>query len=193
MGPIVVPFKPDPRPLHHAIGASRTIIDAAHEDARKLREETRENLARLLPHVRARTRSQARKEGIQEGANELLKLASELQAQFTIKVEHARAELIRIALLVAEQVIGREAYEPSAVAERVDRELTLLLEQTAVQIRISPEDSKAREILASRHPTLPCIFDDTVSKGGAKIDTVAGQIEIDLNARMDSVRGALLG
>lgn len=176
---------------------AQAILDAAAEEASRIREEAR----RVLEGAKAE-RTAAIKKGYAEGESKGL-------AQVTEKLLHleqlrerffaeAEAEVIKLVLEIAEKVIGRIAAENPELIRSVVRQA---LERTLgdrITVSVHPDDYRA--LMAGDHEfkdvvdrTKRLLFreDDGVSKGGCVVETEVGTIDARIETQLEAIRKAL--
>ncbi len=113
----------------------------------------------------------------------------------------SEAELRRLAVRIAEKVLGRElALSADAVVDVVRTALHAARSRREITVRVSPEDLEAvragrprlLEVL-SRHPELVIRGDESVTRGGCLIDTEVGTIDARLEVQLAAIERALCG
>jgi type III secretion protein L len=186
-----LPTRPASRILR-AADAERWIdgyafIEAAREEARRVRDESAEWL------------QQARDEGFerarQEGAEQVALLLAQTSARVDEYLAGLEASLAELALGIARQVMG-ELDEPERVlrctaqalsAFRQDQALSLFVPQAEVEgLRRRIADGP----LALR--SLNVEGDEQLEPGQARLVSPAGSVELGLEAQLENLRRALL-
>lgn len=152
-----------------------------------------------------RIREEARREGFEVGRQEGLAAVTELlaraRAAATRREEEAEPELRRLAVAIAEKILGRElALSSEAVVDVVRTALRAARARREITIRVHPDDVSAvlaaRERLArelARPADLAVIADGEVGRGGCVIDTEVGAIDARLEVQLAAIERALVG
>jgi type III secretion protein L len=186
-----LPTRPASRILR-AADAARWIdgyafVEAAREEARRVREESAEWL------------QQAREEGFerarQEGAEQVAALLAQTSARVNEYLGGLEASLAELALGIARQVVGElDEHErllrctaQALSAFRQDQALSLLVPHSEVEgLRRRLADGP----LALR--SLNIEGDEQLERGQARLVSPAGSVELGLEAQLDNLRRALL-
>ena len=195
------------RPM--AVRPSRPgVVDAevydAHQKAREIIEQAERQAAQLLHSVKVERDAfvaRAREEGRQEGlghATEIVLLARRKRLSL---VADAEQDIVRLALAVAEKIIGRSL--------ELDRELTLSVVAQAIEsvrnqrelvVRVNPQDAELlrtsrRKLmdLIGRTKEIAVREDPEVERGGCVIETENGTVDAQLRTQLQAIEQVLLG
>jgi flagellar biosynthesis/type III secretory pathway protein FliH len=167
----------------------------AHEEARRIVEGAQAELARL--------RDQARQEGFAAGRQEGLASVTELlvraRAEVARKSDESEPGLRRLAVRIAEKVLGAELrQDPAAVVAVVRTALAAARGRRELVIRVHPDDvaamTGARPRLAealARHAELVVRGDTSIARGGCLIDSEVGTIDGRLDVQLAAIERAL--
>ena len=156
-----------------------------------------------------RLRSEAYDEGLQTGqedgllrgqaeidrlSSEIVALLDSLSAQRTEVYTRLEAEVVELAVAVAEQVIGAEVTErPELVKKRVSEAVSDLLARESVKVRLHPLDVVLCENILERLEDqyelgrLTLIADDTISRGGCLVDTAVEQVDARIESQLGEI------
>jgi flagellar biosynthesis/type III secretory pathway protein FliH len=150
-------------------------------------------------------RAEARREGLAAGREEGLAQLTELLLKARVAAaamgEGATADLKRLAVRIAEKILGRElATSPEAIVDVVRAALDAARARKELVVRVHPEDAAA---IQSSHPRLATALlpnavlavrgDADVPRGGCQIDTEVGTIDARLEVQLAAIERALLG
>lgn len=164
---------------------------------------------RLLADAEAQVdaaRQQARREGHDAGRAEGLAAVTELlvaaRAAAGRREDEAGPELRRLAVRIAEKILGRElAASPEAtVVDLVRTALETARARRQLVVKVHPDDAaavtEARPRLAAAlaaNAVLTVRPDATIPRGGCQIDTEVGTIDARLDAQLAAIERALIG
>lgn len=122
------------------------------------------------------------------------------ESQREAMVEDARIGAVRLALAVAERVIGRAiAADPSPIAAQVEAVLRALARPSALTISVHPADEEAvrtalpglaGRIAAAKSVTV--VADDALDRGACVARTAGGVIDASVGVQLDRIAAALL-
>lgn len=176
---------------------AQAILDAAAEEAARIREEAR----RVLEGTKAE-RDAAVKRGYAEGESKGLGLVTEkllelkrLRERF---FENAEPEVIKLVTEIAEKVIGRIAAENQEIIRSVVHQALERALGDRITVSVHPDDY--RTLMAGEHEfkdvidrTRRLLFreDDGVSKGGCIVETEVGTIDARIETQLAAIRKAL--
>lgn len=222
--------QPEPRPQglaasdspsDYLVDAAR-VLEVAQAQASRLMGSARERAVELVAEVERRTSErldQARREAEEAGYEEGLRRGREeglQQAQAVVEKLEALAQqvvrlreellslheedVVKLALAVAEKVIGRVSEEDQELAAQTVRHL---LAQVAgareIRIRVHPDDlpqvephQEAWKRLVEGTRTLAIVADDRVAPGGALVETEFGAIDSGIESRFREAGEALM-
>ncbi|MEG5266161.1 FliH/SctL family protein [Pseudomonas sp. JDS28PS106] len=162
-------------------------VDAAHEQARQIREQSQQ----WLEQARAEGFEKAR----QEGAEQQALLLAQTSAHVNDYLAGLEASLAELALGIARQVLGEmnererllRCTAQALSAFRQDQQLSLLVPRTEVEglrQRIAQEPGALRDLNIEG--------DDQLQSGQARLVSPAGSVELGLEEQLDNLRRALL-
>lgn len=162
-------------------------VDAAHEQARQIREQSQQ----WLEQARAEGFEKAR----QEGAEQQALLLAQTSAHVNDYLAGLEASLAELALGIARQVLGEmdererllRCTAQALSAFRQDQQLSLLVPRTEVEglrQRIAQEPGALRDLNIEG--------DDQLQTGQARLVSPAGSVELGLEEQLDNLRRALL-
>lgn len=162
-------------------------VDAAHEQARQIREQSQQ----WLEQARAEGFEKAR----QQGAEQQALLLAQTSAQVNDYLATLETSLAELALGIARQVIGEldererllRCTAQALSAFRQDQQLSLLVPRSEVEglrQRIAQEPGALRDLNIEG--------DDQLRGGQARLVSPAGSVELGLEEQLDNLRRALL-
>lgn len=176
--------------LAHA--EARTIVDQARTRARVLVEEA-ESEAEAL-------RTKARAEGFAQGLGEWQSRILEVGDAVRARVDASRAELVQLAVRIAEKVLRRRIEEdPSALFPMLEEALATLrsYQSGQVRVRVHPTDrepiERRRERAAVADPrwrSLEIVADERLARGALRVETDFGTIEADVATQLAAIEQA---
>ena len=127
-------------------------------------------------------------------------LATALVRERARLLTELRPEVLRLTVLVAREIIGREvALDPSLIERTLEEALQRLNEASHIVARLHPEDlAFLRERAASlpegqRGPPLELVADESVARGGCRLDSERGSIDATLETQLRLIHEALQG
>lgn len=162
-------------------------VDAAHEQARQIREQSQQ----WLEQARAEGFEKAR----QQGAEQQALLLAQTSVQVNGYLAGLEASLAELALGIARQVIGEldererllRCTAQALSAFRQDQQLSLLVPRSEVE---GLRQRIAQELGALRDLNIE--GDDQLQSGQARLVSPAGSVELGLEEQLDNLRRALL-
>lgn len=169
------------------------IVERAHADADAIRNEARE-----LGY----------KEGLERASVEtaqalqvVAKMVREASEQKWKVVHGAEADIVELALEIAEKVIAEHVkVSPATVANVARKALMLAVERENLAIRVNPDDLETikttREELMSAMDgikKIEVIADRRVRSGGCVIETNAGNIDARVDSQLNEIEQSLRG
>ena len=171
----------------------REIYDARLEAARIVGEATARG-----DEIRAeaeRAVAEARGEGFETGRQQGFASATALMVSLQKREEGLRAsseaELKRLAMRIAEKILGREvAASTETVADIVAAALQSVRTRNALTIRVHPDDIHA---VAHRFSDLTVVGDLAVTRGGCVIEAQGTRIDGRLEVQLAAIERALCG
>jgi flagellar biosynthesis/type III secretory pathway protein FliH len=174
-----------------AAAGARDVLQRAEAEARR----TLEAAAREREGVLAEAEELGRRAGLARAAAELAQAAAERDRL----LQAAGDDLVRLALAVAREILGREVERDGAVEAAAAAALEAVRHRRQVTLRVHPDDALAlrRESgrlagLVARAPALTICEDPAVGRGGLVVETEAGTLDARLATRLDAVEAALL-
>ena len=184
-GPIVK------RAVVEARAEARRLVTEAESEAKRVREEA-ESEAREL-------RERAFAEGREEALTELTELILEARSRKDSALAEAERDLLRLAVKLAEKIIGREVErDSSALADIVANALRHARHNETFTVRVNPADMPVVEAYrtrldpAGRARFLDVVADPAVGHGGCVIETESGTIDAQLDTQLRVLERALL-
>lgn len=176
--------------------AARIVVDAEGE-ATNIRGEAEG----VLADAKKRREDELRRgyaEGESKGLAKVTEKLLELERLRERFYEGVEPEVIKLAMSIAEKVIGKLAAENQDMIKIVVRQA---LERTLgdrIVIRLNPEDHRAmmaegcdfRESL-DRTKRLTFREDESISRGGCIVESEVGTIDAQLELQLDAIRKAL--
>jgi flagellar biosynthesis/type III secretory pathway protein FliH len=158
----------------------------AEEEARQLLARAREEADRI--------RRQAREEGQAESARVLLEMRRELVRQ----LEESRQKLTRLALMIAEKLLGEELrLNPERVTRIVEETLRKTVSAKQVVVRVNSADLAPVEAALPRlralidAEALMIQPDPAVERGGCIVESDTGQLDGQIKTQLKAVLAAL--
>jgi len=196
--------------------------EEAEREAERIVAEARRERERLISDAREAGHEEGRVDGLEKGRAEGLEQGrAEAMESSRGEIERltqswqealdafesardgllvsARADVLRLALAIAERIVKRvvEA-SPDVVQEQIAEALALVLNPTRLIIRVHPEDRAAAEAVApsllkrfdgAAHCEL--VDDDTLSHGSCVVRTERGEVDARIETQLERVIGAL--
>lgn len=180
-----------------AVDKAEKIIAEAEADAARIRAE-----AEKIKGDVERVREDARKEGFAAGEAEGKARTTEALISLERRRERfyagAEPEIVRLAVAVAEKVIGVIANERPDVVKDVVRQALERSIGDRIVVRLNPEDyntvmSENYEFKDVIDRTKRIMFkeDEGIVKGGCVVETEVGTIDAQLETQMEAIRKAL--
>jgi len=180
-----------------AVDKAEKIIAEAEADADRIRGE-----AEKIKGNVERIREEARKEGFVVGETEGKARTTETLVALEEKRERfyadAEPEIIKLAIAVAEKVIGVIANERPDVVKDVVRQALERSIGERIVVRLNPEDYKT--VMSENYEfkdvvdrTKRILFkeDEGIVKGGCVVETEVGTIDAQLETQMEAIKKAL--
>ncbi|HEX5706220.1 MAG TPA: type III secretion system stator protein SctL [Pyrinomonadaceae bacterium] len=179
------------RPVVEARAEGRRILAEAEDAARELRE-TAETVAREL-------REAAYEEGREAALLEFNQLLLDARERRDTALQSAERDLLRLAVKLAEKIIGREVERDSgALADIVSTALRHARQNESLTVRVNPSDMpsveahRARLDPAGRARFLDLVSDPRVLPGGCIIESESGTVDAQLDTQLRVLERALL-
>lgn len=180
-------FEPEPQPVIEAYTLPPPEPAASPEPEFQL--PTAEDIERIHEEARKDGYAAGYEEGTARGRMEAMQfhgLVQGLENSLTSLDREVAEEVLALAIEVARQMV-RHSLEvhPESVAEMI-REALLQLPQTHAQVHLNPEDlAMVRDYLGDQltHAGHRLVEDASVTRGGARIDATASQIDATVQTR----------
>lgn len=162
-------------------------------EAERILEEARREADRL--------RAQAQSEGRERGLAAVTELLVQARAASVRARQSAEADLRRLAVRIAERILGREIQQnPDTVVDVASEALGQAGGPKEVLLRCHPDDLKAlergRPRLLSRCAQAQAVLlraDPAVPRGGCIVETELGTVDARLQVQLQAIERALLG
>ena len=198
--------------LLRARGQAEQLLTAAQVEAEELRKlSVEQGHAEGLAAGTAKGIEQGKAAGTQQAlAESKATLASVTQAlasaMAALDTQRTRLEIegttdvVRLAVAIARRVVGRMVeVEPSVVGEVAAAAMKLVTSSTDVRLAVNPIDKSAMDDALPRiQNAMPMlkhaevIADESVARGGCRINTRGGVIDADLNGQIDRIAETLI-
>jgi flagellar assembly protein FliH len=172
--------------------SSDTPITAAPTDQLLLIDEMSEQLRR----VRTEARNEARLESEQELKDEIarerlaLKKASESFLRERNKYfSGVEAEVVKLALAIAERVLHREVkLDPLLLAGVVRVALEKIVEDSTLILRVPVETCDAwRDLFSTQRPAVEVVGDELLNLGDCVLETSIGKVQLGIAAQLKEI------
>lgn len=184
------------------------LLNVAHEQAAAILAQARQEAEALQRDTYRHAVSLGREEGMETFQNELqsvLTACDRLQQQLCTLEErfvmNATPEIVRLALAIAEKIIGRQVEEdPSLIASVLERARTHVEHARKITIWLHPAD---HDVLLQLRPdlvrvgeegqrTVAIFTSDDVGRGGCRIETEMGVVDATIPVQLDEIKEQLL-
>lgn len=179
------------RPVVEARAEARLIIAAAEREAATLRASAEAAALEL--------RDAAYHEGLEAALAELNEHLLDARERRDTALAEAERDLLRLAVKLAEKIIGREiAQDDATLAEIVAAALRNARQHEMLTVRVNPADLHAVQAHRARlDPTgrarfLDLVPDPRVAHGGCVIESESGTIDAQLDVQLGVLERALL-
>ena len=199
--------------IQKARAQAEAMIAAATEEAEALRQE-----AHALGRAEGQRQGldQGREQGTQLGkqaafdaeqpelaaaAALLHQVAAEVEARMADFEEHAKADVLELALAIARRVTRQlGAVNPGVVTANVESAVRLIVSKSDLRIAINPQQRAiVDELLPRLRTTWPqmkhveLVDDPAITCGGCRVSSHAGEIDADLERQLQRVVAELVG
>lgn len=146
--------------------------------------------AEQLGYERARTQNELELNELREKFSKSIAKLDEVCANLELFIAKNEKELASAAIEIAQDVIDQELSENSAkIALNLAKKLITELEGAAnIELKISPSDYDFVKSNLAENSRLKISLDDAISKGSVVILSDKGNIESDLNNRLDKIK-----
>lgn len=175
-----------------AHGEARAIVDQARARARAIVEEAEREAEAL--QVAARAEGHAK--GLAEWEGRILAVGEAVRE----RAEASRAELVQLAIRIAEKILRRRIEEdPGALLPMLEEALATLrsYQSGQVRVRVHPSDREAIEkrrheaaTLDPRWRALEVVSDDKLGRGALRVETDFGTIEADVATQLAAIEAS---
>jgi flagellar biosynthesis/type III secretory pathway protein FliH len=198
-----IPAGPTPEEIRaEAEAEAARILEDAQLQAQALLDEAQARAQELLVQVSeagyADGLKQGREDAFHEGVQEWEKRIFPLQqavdtARYDLALQLTRIEpdLVRLSILIAAKILGREPRDAHLVAGQVDAIIRRLAGELGLRIELNPED-----LLAFREPEammVETVGNPSLAPGEVKVDLKVGRIDATWLTQLDSAARALTG
>lgn len=204
------PSPPPPPPvdeqiLEEARRKAAQIVAEAQAEARRLLEETRLHggLARRQAHQEGfeegrQAGLEAARREYQERFQQVLDLYHQVIRERNKLLESAEPELARLAIQVAERIIGQEVRTNAEIVMGVVRNaLSHIKDREEILIKVSPqdyhivnEDRTLFEKMVEGLKNFEVVVDPRVERGGCIIETNLGNVDARLSTQLTAIQAA---
>ena len=169
------------------------IVLEAQREAQEIKAKAQQDYQRSI--------DDGRRQGYEAGTTEAAQLLAEARALREKLVRDTEPQLIKLALKVAEKIIGHELdHNKDEIAQIVGNALETVRQQRDIIVRVHPTDLKNLEaakpqLIArlGRAKDIDLRGDQTIKRGGCIIDTEIGTIDAQLETQLEQVTTILLG
>jgi type III secretion protein L len=174
------------------VDATKIILEAQRE-AQEIKAKAQQDYQRSI--------DEGRRQGYEAGTTEAAQLLAEARALREKLVRDTEPQLIKLALKVAEKIIGHELdHNKDEIAQIVGNALETVRQQRDIIVRVHPTDLKNLEaakpqLIArlGRAKDIDLRGDQSIKRGGCIIDTEIGTIDAQLETQLEQVTTILLG
>ena len=193
-----VPAAPARRPVMQAEevearGAASDIVSQAEQRAAAIIARAKDERVQAL--------REGHEEGRQQGYAEMTEILARAKIQAGEMVKAAEPEVVKLALKVAERIIGSELQtDETTVLRIVAKAVEQLRQSKELVIRAHPDDVEVlrrekRKLLEhiARLKDIGFREDATIARGGCVIETESGTVDAQLSTQMELLERALLG
>ncbi len=201
------------RTLVFAHREAQTVLADARAAAATLRQEQEQaGYAAGLERGRQEGHAAGREQGLREAreafasesqelADLLRRMVGEFEAARREVTEAARVELLDLAVALAEKIVGPMAvFDPQAARVNLAKVLEMHGSGGDATIRVHPEQLAMLREFCGRLTaggrlagTVELVGDERVSRGGAVLETLRGQIDASIETQLNNVVSAVVG
>jgi flagellar biosynthesis/type III secretory pathway protein FliH len=173
-----------PSEEYDAAVRARALVAQAEAVARRIREEAEGEVSR----ARAQGLEEGRQAGLAAAAVELVRAAEARDGLLAA----ARGDLLDAAAALAERILRREIErDGDVVAAMAERALAEARAQRRVSLHVNPADVGRLRAGGMLPPAVDLREDASVSPGGVRVETEAGEIDGRVEAQVEALRRAL--
>jgi type III secretion system HrpE/YscL family protein len=196
------PLPAAPRPARGAV-VEAEVYDA-HQKAKEIVETAERQAAALIDKAkqeRDATVAAAREMGRQEVLAQSTEIILKAKQQASTIIETAEQEIVKLALVVAERIVGKALQtDPDVALHIAAQAIESVRHQKELVLRVNPEDAqlmrnsrkKLMDILG-RTKDIAVREDPEVERGGCVIETENGTVDAQLKTQLQMLELALLG
>lgn len=176
---------------------AKALIQAAQDDAEKIREEAKALLSQVGEEME-RAKQEGLEKGRQEGLENVLEMllrVKELRAKLFSDNEK---EIVRLVFEIAKKIIGREFNQNDKAIMNVIRLALSDAVGDRITVRLNPKDyeivkKNEKELLSAVEAGTVLNFreDAEVQSGGCVVDTDIGTIDAQLDTQLHAIKKAL--
>lgn len=179
------------RPVVEARAEARRILAEAEAEAGALREAAGREAREM--------REAAYEEGREAALLEFTEILIDARARRDAALADAERDLLRLAVKLAEKIVGREVErDAAALADIVSTALRHARQNESLTVRVNPSDlaavesHRARLDPSGRARFLDLVADPRVGHGGCVIESESGAIDAQLDTQLRVLERALL-
>ncbi len=200
---------PEPLPERPSLRSSRPgVVEAevyeAHQHAKEIIESAEAQAAEILATAedeREAALAEAREAGKQEGLAQMTELLVRARQEAAALIERNEEELVRLALVCAERIIGRALeLDANLILEIATQAIESVRQQRELVLRVHPDDAlrlrnsrKKLMDLLGRTKDIAVREDPEIERGGCIIETENGTVDAQLSTQIRMLEAALLG
>jgi type III secretion protein L len=189
---------PQRRPV---LGAEEVEARGAAHDIVAQAEQKAASIVARAEQERQQVLARAREEGRQQGYAEMTELLAKAKIQTGEMIKAAEPEIVKLALKVAEKIVGAElATSDETILRIVSKAVEQLRQSKELVVHANPEDIEVlrrekRKLLEyiGRLKDIAFREDPTVARGGCVIETESGTVDAQLATQIELLERALLG
>jgi len=199
--PESVSDRPAPRPARVVVESE---VYDAHQKAKDIIDLADQKAASIIERAQAEreaTLASAREQGRQEGLAQATEVILRAKQQASQIIEDSEPQIVKLALAVAEKVIGRLLEDDSElVLSTTAVAIESVRHQRELVLRVNPEDAvllrnsrKKLMDMLGRTKDIAVREDAEVARGGCIIETEHGTVDAQLKTQLAMLEQALLG
>jgi len=178
-----------PRQAGQLLVLARDVLRKAQDDAAVGLRAARSMAAKRVRSARQRAKRAGRLAGQRDASQQLQQRLLELQTQYNKIIRTANEDCLALACSIAEEVLmARVEQESTGLAARINAALTKLVETRSAKIYVHPLDAA---IVRQAFEGFTVAGDSAVSRGDARLETVAGTLELDWREHLTTLKHQL--
>ncbi|MGC4116335.1 MAG: type III secretion system stator protein SctL [Myxococcales bacterium] len=196
-----MPERPAPRTVRPVVESE---VYDAHQKAKEIIENAERQAAQLLEKAKAERDAvvaASREAGRQEGLAQATEIILKAKAEAAQLVEELEPQVVKLALVMTEKLIGRMLEEDSEfVLSIAAQAIESVRQQRELILRVNPEDAqllrnsrKKLMDMLGRTKDIAVREDPEVQRGGCIIETENGTVDAQLKTQLQMLEQALLG